>query len=483
MRVPTLDTPLRRGLRRTTIVILWLSALLVLTGLLLVACASGNGSGGKTGASSSSVAPGPAAKGAAGARFAPVTLAVLPGAGGEPFDVPRKLTIPVGWTAAVWARIGDARFAAWTPQHDLLVSSSDGGEVIELTPGRTPSSGPRKRVLISGLSDPQGLAFDVVKGVRVLYVAESDKIDRYVWKRTGALGARTVVVRNLPSHDPNGDDVHLVKSLAIGRDHTIYVTAGSSSNATPIPPGESPPRATILSVRPNGSHLRVFARGVRNGEGLSFAPDHTLWTAVNQRDEIPYPFHRSYESHSEAFGQVIGSYVNEHPPDELARLTPGRNLGWPYCNPDPDVTPGRPGSALRYANLPFDADAETNPGGRALNCAKLAPLQRGLPAHSAPLGFHFLEGSQVAEPWSHGVVVGTHGSWDREPPRAPAVLWLPWVSRTRTLGEPVPLVSGFQMSSGKRWGRSVDAVPGPDGALYVTDDTAGAVYRVGPPAH
>jgi len=480
MGVPTLNTPLRRDLRRKTIVTLRLSVLLVLAGLLLMACASG--SGGQTGAGSSAAAPEPTAKGAAGLRFASVTLAVLSGNGGEPFDVPRRLTIPVGWTAAVWARIPDARFAAWTPQRALLVSSSDAGQVIELIPAKGFSSPPRRRVLVSGLSDPQGLAFDVVKGVRVLYVAESDKIDRYIWKRTGVLGARTVVVRNLPSHDPNGDDVHLVKSLAVGRDHTIYVTAGSSSNATPIPPSESPPRATILSVRPNGSHLRVFARGVRNGEGLSLAPDHTLWTAVNQRDEIPYPFHRSYESHSEAFGQVITSYVNEHPPDELARLTPGRNLGWPYCNPDPDVTPGQPGSALRYANLPFDADAQTNPGRSVLNCAKLVPIQRGLPAHSAPLGFHFLAGSAIGAPWSRGAVVATHGSWDREPPRAPGVLWLPWVSRQRTLGEPVALVSGFQLSSGKRWGRDVDAVAGPDGALYVTDDTAGAVYRVGPPA-
>jgi glucose/arabinose dehydrogenase len=461
---------------------------LVLASLLLTACAFGGG--GQAGASSSPRARAAAASSAAaavrrahsatGVRFAAVTLTVPPGNGGEPFAVPRKLTIPAGWTATVWARVSDARFAVWTPQHDLLVSSSESGRVVELIPGRRPSAPARLRVLISGLTGPQGLAFDTLKGTRVLYVAESDEIDRYVWKRTGAVGARTVVVSGLPDTDPTGDDVHRAKSIAIGPDHTIYVTAGSASNATPVTPGESPPRATILSVRPDGSDLRVFASGVRNGEGLSFAPDGTLWTAVNERDEIAFPFHSPYESISAAFGQTIPAYVANHPPDEIARLTPGRNLGWPYCDPDPDVRPGVPGSPLRYADLPFDPDAQTNPGGSVFDCATLAPIQRGLPAHSAPLGFHFLEGSAIVAPWSHGAVVAVHGSWDREPPRAPAVLWLPWESARRTLGESLPLVSGFQLPSGERWGRPADAVAGPEGALYVTDDTAGAVYRIGP---
>jgi glucose/arabinose dehydrogenase len=76
--------------------------------------------------------------------------------------------------------------------------------------------------------------------------------------------------------------------------------------------------------------------------------------------------------------------------------------------------------------------------------------------------------------------VAVHGSWDRTPPRAPAVLWLPWSKSKRTLGESITLIEGFQEPSGARWGRPTDAVAGPDGALYVTDDTAGAVYRIGP---
>ena len=86
----------------------------------------------------------------------------------------------------------------------------------------------------------------------------------------------------------------------------------------------------------------------------------------------------------------------------------------------------------------------------------------------------------MASPWSDGAVVAVHGSWDRTPPRAPAVLWFPWEAQQQTLGNQVDLVTGFQEPDGTRWGRPVDAVPGPDGDLYVTDDTAGAVYRIGP---
>jgi len=94
--------------------------------------------------------------------------------------------------------------------------------------------------------------------------------------------------------------------------------------------------------------------------------------------------------------------------------------------------------------------------------------------------FTFLEGSSLPARLRDGAIVGVHGSWDREPPRPPAVLWLPWYSARRTLGAPITLISGFQLANGSRWGRPVDAVPGPDGALYDSDDTAGAIYRITP---
>jgi glucose/arabinose dehydrogenase len=92
----------------------------------------------------------------------------------------------------------------------------------------------------------------------------------------------------------------------------------------------------------------------------------------------------------------------------------------------------------------------------------------------------FLEGSTVTGSWSGGAVIAAHGSWDRQPPQQPAVLWLAWNAATGTLAPAVTLVSGFENSDGSFWGRPVDAVPGPGGALYVSDDAAGAVYRLAP---
>ena len=173
---------------------------------------------------------------------------------------------------------------------------------------------------------------------------------------------------------------------------------------------------------------------------------------------------------------MIQSYVNNHPPDEVVPVVAGRNVGWPYCNPDQDEN--HPRGSL--ANIPFVADALTNPGGTQLNCARLPRLNVGLPAHSAPLGMSFLERTAIPTPWSGGAVIAAHGSWNRDPPRSPAVLWLAWNSLRHTLEPAITLITGFQLANGSRWGRPVDIVPGPGDALYVSDDTAGAIYRVVP---
>jgi glucose/arabinose dehydrogenase len=218
---------------------------------------------------------------------------------------------------------------------------------------------------------------------------------------------------------------------------------------------------------------------VRNGTGLAVAPDGSVWTAVNNRDRTAYPYHADYTGDGASdFGAVLQDYVNDHPLEPVARLTAGRDLGWPYCNSDPDVQPGRPGTALSYARRPFVRDAETNPNGARLDCAALPPAEQGLPAHSAPLGLSFER--TLASPLGPGALVGVHGSWNRDPPRAPNVTFLPW--RHGTLGAPRVLLAGFQLADGSRWGRPVAAVVGPDGAVYVTDDLAGAVYRMAPQA-
>ena len=204
-----------------------------------------------------------------------------------------------------------------------------------------------------------------------------------------------------------------------------------------------------MRIPPGGGAAEPFATGVRNGTGLAVAPDGSVWTAVNNRDNVAGPATATSTPH----------YVNDHPPEALARLTPGRELGWPYCNPD-----GGP------ADLPFIRDMSDQRRRAAMDCAALPPVEQSLGAHAAPLGMSFTDGVLPA-PYASGALVGVHGSWNRQPPRAPEVSFFPW--RDGTLGDQQTLVGGFQADDGSRWGRPVAAVAGPDGAVYITDDYAG----------
>jgi glucose/arabinose dehydrogenase len=290
-----------------------------------------------------------------------------------------------------------------------------------------------------------------------------------------------VLLDGLPdskSPDLLGAYAHALKSVAVGRDGALYVSVGSSANISTEDRSADPERGAILRVPAGGGRATVFASGVRNGTGLAVDPDGGVWTAVNNRDRIPYPYPADYTGDGASdFGAVLQSYVNDHPLEPVARLTPGRDLGWPYCNPDPDVRPGRPGTPFSYSNRPFLRDVDTNRTGERLDCGALAPVEQGLPAHSAPLGLSFER--TLPQPLGAGALVGVHGSWNRDPPRAPNVSFLPW--RDGTLGPARVVLAGFQLADGSRWGRPVAAVVGPDGAVWVTDDLAGAVYRMVPP--
>ena len=347
------------------------------------------------------IAPGPAA----------VTVAVPADLAEAPFDTPRQARVPAGWSMSVWARLPRARLAAWAPDGTLLVSVPSAGEIVAFTP--KPGGAPESRVLLEGLTQPHGMAFSA----DTLYVAESDRVDAYTYARGAATDRRTVApdLPDAKSPDLGGAYAHALKSVAVGSDGAVYFSIGSTGNIS--------------------------------------AKDRTA--TVNNRDNVPRP----------SDGRIDTAYVNENPPESVARLTPGRELGWPYCNPD-----GPP------PNLALIRDVQTNPDGAELDCAALPPIEQSLGAHSAPLGMTFAE---LPEPYGTGALIGVHGSWNRTPPRAPEVAFFDW--RNGTLADQQTLVDGFQSGDGSRWGRPVAAVAGPDGAVYITDDAAGAIYRLAPP--
>jgi glucose/arabinose dehydrogenase len=382
----------------------------------------------------------------------PVTVQVDPDLAQPPFDEPRQALVPAGWTLSVWARVPKPRLAAWAPDGSLLISVPSSGQVVRVEPS---GAGPRLSVPLDGLDQPHGLAF----AGNTLYIAESDQIDAYDYADGAATNRRTVAA-GLPdarSSDLRGAYAHALKSVAVGPDGALYFSIGSTGNITAGDRTANPPRATIMRIPPGGGPAAPFATGVRNGTGLAIAPDGSVWTAVNNRDNTADPQTR----------EVTPAYVNDHPPEAVARLTPGRELGWPYCNPD-----GGP------ANLPFIRDVQTNADGSKLDCASLPPVEQSLGAHAAPLGMDFTQ-DVLPAPYASGALVGVHGSWNRQPPRAPEVAFFPW--HNGTLGDQQTLAGGFQADDGTRWGRPVAAVTGPDGAVYITDDYADAVYRLAPP--
>jgi glucose/arabinose dehydrogenase len=381
------------------------------------------------------------------AGLVPVTVRVDPDLAQPPFDEPRQALVPAGWTLSVWARVPKARLAAWAPDGSLLVSVPSSGQILRLESGH-------ESVLLDALDQPHGMAF----AGNTLYVAESDQIDAYDYADGAATNRRTIAA-GLPdarSPDLHGAYAHALKSVAVGRDGAIYFSIGSTGNITANDRTANPPRATIMRIPPGGGAAQPFATGVRNGTGLAIAPDGSVWTAVNNRDNVANP----------QTGEVTTDYVNTHPPEAVARLTPGRELGWPYCNSD-----GGP------ASLPFIRDVQTNADGSKLDCASLAPVEQSLGAHAAPLGMSFTQ-NVLPAPYASGALVGVHGSWNRQPPYAPEVAFFPW--QNGTLGNQQTVVGGFQGSDGTRWGRPVAAVTGPDGAVYITDDYADAVYRLAP---
>jgi glucose/arabinose dehydrogenase len=387
------------------------------------------------------------------------------------------LQTPPGWTVTVWARVRGARLLAWTPDGRLLVSRPKSGDVLELLPGQD-GAAPAQRTLVSGLNQPHGLALTS----NTLYLAESDEVDAFTY-RAGTVSGKRVVVDGLPdakSPELHGAYAHALKSVAIGKDGALYVSVGSTGNVSAADRDADPQRATILRVTAGGGKPKVFARGVRNGTGLAVDPDGGVWTAVNNRDNITYPHDGDYDGDGDTDkSQVMQGYVNDHPLEPLARLQQGRDLGWPYCNPDPDLSPGEKDSPLSYTRRPFVRDIQNNADGTKLDCATLPPVEQGMGAHSAPLGLSFATSPGLAGAYGPGALVGIHGSWNRHPPRAPEVSFFAW--RDGTLGPQQTLLTGFQDTDGSRWGRPVMAVQGPDRALYVSDDLAGAVYRVTAP--
>jgi len=227
------------------------------------------------------------------------------------------------------------------------------------------------------------------------------------------------------------DRHHGWKFIRFGPDGWLYVPVGAPCNVCERP---DPRYASIMRMRPDGSGLEVFASGVRNTVGFDWHPTTgELWFTDNGRD-------------------MLG---DELPPDELNRApAKGMSFGFPYCHGG------------------FVIDPEL---GKGHTCAEFAAPAAKLGPHVAALGMRFYTGTAFPAKYRGQIFVAEHGSWNRSEKIGYRVRLLRLEGGSVAADE--PFAEGW-LSGGRVWGRPVDVEVMPDGALLVSDDYAGAVYRI-----
>ena len=377
---------------------------------------------------------------------------------------PKTLLLPPGFQISLWARLDNARFMAVAPNGDVFVSQPGGGAVYVYRP--VAGSLPKQFVYITGLRGPHGIAFDTIGSATYVYIAETNQINRFLYIAGDTVSHdRQVIVTGLPDGSVAGLSGygHPLKNIAIGPDHLIYVGIGSTCNVCSDDPVASPVRGSIYVYKPDGSGGRLFAKGLRNPEGLAFVPGtNTLWAAVNNRDQVPYP----YQDSTNQYNRILTTYIDDHPPEPFTRVRDGGNYGWPFCNPTQDGPSG-------FDRMKFDLDLDMNADGH-VDCSKMDIVDRGLQAHSAPLQLVFAQNTALPAVYRNGAIVAFHGSWDRSVPTGYKVVYIPWDTATSTPGVQVDLVAGMRDIGSRPAGLAITK----SGSLLISDDSNGAIFEL-----
>ena len=340
------------------------------------------------------------------------------------------LKMPAGFSVAVYANgVQGARSMALAPDGTLFVGTR-GNRVYAITDANRDHVGDKVIELTTGLRTPNGLAFKDT----ALYVGELNRIVRFdnvldaVKAGSGSSLTPKVVLDGLPS-----ETMHGWKYIAFGPDGYLYYQIGAPCNIC----DRGDPFAAIWRVKPDGSGNEIVARGVRNSVGMAWHPQtNELWFTDNGRD-------------------MLG---DEQPNDELNHAPkPGLHFGYPYCHEG------------TIADPEFGKDHP---------CSNYAPPAQKLGPHVAALGLKFYTGSMFPPEYRNRLFIAQHGSWNRTAKAGP----IGYRIMTATIdGDKVtrydPFAEGF-LQGRQAWGRPVDLLQMPDGSLLISDDTAGAIYRI-----
>ena len=344
--------------------------------------------------------------------------------------VESRFQVAPGFEVRLFAEgIQNARFMGFSPGGDLIVSQPRVGQLVHVLRDRDGDGrSDGQNVLIGDLDRPHG--FDFREGQ--LYIAEGGAIARVGFLENGpdtiAVAGKPVrIVEGIPS----GKN-HWSRTLRFGPDDRIYLSVGSSCN---VCEQEDPRRAAILRYEVDGSGEEIFASGLRNSVGFDWRPDtDELFATDNGRD-------------------LLG---NDYPPCEFNRIERGGFYGFPVANgdrrPDPDL-----GS------------------GQEERIASSIPPAHAFDAHTSPLGMTFLRHPSAPAAFRGAALVAQHGSWNRTELAGYKVVSLHWDELDRISEH--DFLTGFNVDDDVI-GRPVDVIEGPDGAIYVSDDYGGAIYRI-----
>jgi glucose/arabinose dehydrogenase len=335
-----------------------------------------------------------------------------------------KIQLPPGFRIEVVTdQVPDARAMAWGDKGTLFVGSRGAGKVYALTLDGGKVA--KIRTVASGLSMPVGVTFRD----GALYVSAVSRILRLdrIEERLDDPPKPVVVTDRFPTETSHG-----WKFIAFGPDGWLYVPVGAPCN---ICERDGDRYYNIQRIAADGSKAEVFAKGVRNTVGFDWDPrTKALWFTENGRD-------------------MMG---DELPNDELNYAPKaGLNFGYPYCHqgdtPDPEY-------------------------GKKQPCSAFVPPVAKLGPHVAALGMRFYTGQQFPAEYRHNVFIAEHGSWNRSAKIGYRIKRVAVGADGKLLKQEV-FAQGW-LDDGRAWGRPVDVLNAPDGSLLVSDDHAGAIYRI-----
>jgi glucose/arabinose dehydrogenase len=336
-----------------------------------------------------------------------------------------KIKLPPGFEISIYASdVPNARSMALSPSGVLFVGTRGEGKVYAILDRNKDNKADEVITIGRGMNMPNGVALRD----GALYVAEVNRVLRYdnIESRLKDPPAPVVVNDGFPK-----DKSHGWKFIRFGPDGKLYVPVGMPCN---VCEQEDERYGTIMRMNPNGSGLEIFSRGVRNSVGFDWDPQSKeLWFTDNGRD-------------------WMGDNL---PPDELNHAPKiGMHFGFPYCHgkniPDPEF-------------------------GKKRGCEEFTPAAMELGPHVASLGMRFYTGSMFPARYRNQIFIAEHGSWNRSIPIGYRIT-LVTVEKNQAVKYEV-FAEGW-LQQGRPWGRPVDIQVTPDGALLVSDDHAGVIYRI-----